>query len=92
MNKVHSCPKPEPNVPGGVVMGTIAMLCGLASAEIMKYFAGMGDLLQYYSFDTMTRQSVSRFLRSNNYLKPDRNCPACSRINREEVSIDIGKL
>ena len=82
------CPQPEPNVPGAVIPATVQHLIGFAAGEVMKYFTGLGRLVQYYRFNVMTGESDIRFVDSPNFLKPDPECPVCM----ESEQVDISEL
>jgi molybdopterin/thiamine biosynthesis adenylyltransferase len=88
MKKARKCPEPEPNIPGGVIHGTVSRLIGIATNEITKYFLKKRRIVQYYAFHALTCEEDIRFLDSANYLKPDPDCPIC----RREEGIDVSKL
>jgi len=76
IRKARKCPKPEPNIPGAVIHGTVRRIVGLAANEIAKYFLGEGRIVQYYHFNALSEEEDVHFLDSN-YLRPDEKCPFC---------------
>ena len=87
MKKAQKCPKPEPNVPGAVIRGTVGRVVGVAANQITKYLIGQGRIIQYYHFNALTEEQDVRFLDSN-FLRPDEKCPIC----KMEVELDAAEL
>lgn len=85
MNKRRGCPKPEPNVPGAVIKGTIDEIVGFAAKQAVKLVTGQGRLGQYHAFDTLTDASDTRFMDSD-FLQPDAECPVCSMEEMMDVA------
>jgi adenylyltransferase/sulfurtransferase len=88
LRREGKCPQPEPNVPGAVTPASIQHLVGFAAGEAIKYFTGLGRLVQYYKFNVQTGDCEKRFLDSPDFFKPDPDCPIC----RREEEIDVSRL
>jgi adenylyltransferase/sulfurtransferase len=85
MKEARRCPEPEPNIPGAVVHGTVSIVSGIVSNEVLKFFLKKGRIVQYYAFDVLTGNESIRFL-DENCLKPDPDCPICQRGGGLDVS------
>lgn len=88
LKRERKCPEPEPNVPGAVTPASIQQLIGFAAGEAVKYFTGLGRLIQYYKFNVQTGDCEKRFLDSPDFFKPDPDCPIC----RQEEEIDVSRI
>lgn len=86
LKREGKCPEPEPNIPGGILPGTILRLVGIAASEIVKFVTDKENLIQYYGFDISTGREEIRFLNEPNYFKPDLQCPICMQEELTDIS------
>ena len=86
LKREGKCPEPDPNIPGGILPGTILRLIGIAANELVKFFTNKENLVQFYSFDVLTGREEIRFLSEPNYFKPDLQCPVCMQEELTDIS------